>query len=123
MAPRDLHFSFAVWGVHYHPGGCCTVTQTPNRQKCDNGHGEDPSHFTSTFYTQLEPSLEPEPTPDPELSHTQSRDRSYHPDLRADDYFPSSSGHGYHSKFFGPNFNIPDTRSSMTFDIFRSLPP
>ncbi|KAK5771810.1 hypothetical protein PVK06_048054 [Gossypium arboreum] len=32
---------------------------------------------------------------------------SYHPDLGGDDYFPGSSGHGYHSEF----------------DIFSPLPP
>ncbi|KAK5792807.1 hypothetical protein PVK06_033929 [Gossypium arboreum] len=34
--------------------------------------------------------------PEPELHFG---DSSYHPDLGGDDYFPGSSGHGYHSEF------------------------
>ncbi|KAH1121613.1 hypothetical protein J1N35_004773 [Gossypium stocksii] len=58
---------------------------------------------------KLEPKLEPKPDlklelelesePEPEWSHTHSEDSSYHPELRVNDYFPSSSGHGYHSEF------------------------
>ncbi|MFQ6655644.1 hypothetical protein Gotur_026111, partial [Gossypium turneri] len=43
-----------------------------------------------------EPEAEPEPKQEvePELH---SKDSSYHPDLRGDDYFPGSSSHEYHS--------------------------
>ncbi|KAK5811128.1 hypothetical protein PVK06_026450 [Gossypium arboreum] len=52
-----------------------------------------------------EPKLELEP--EPEQLHTHFADSSYHPKLRVNDYFPSSSGHGYHSGF----------------DIFSPVPP
>ncbi|KAK5775304.1 hypothetical protein PVK06_043177 [Gossypium arboreum] len=44
---------------------------------------------------------------EPERSHTHSGDGSYHPELRVNDYFPGSSGQGYHSEF----------------DIFSLVPP
>ncbi|KAH1122485.1 hypothetical protein J1N35_005645 [Gossypium stocksii] len=58
---------------------------------------------------------------DPEWSHTQSRD-SYHLNLGVDDYFPNSLGHRYHSEFLGSSFDIPNPISTMTFEIFSSLP-
>ncbi|KAK5833175.1 hypothetical protein PVK06_016989 [Gossypium arboreum] len=55
---------------------------------------------------------EPEPELEPEQSYTHSDDSSYHPELRANDYFSGSSGYGYHSEFdiFNPvplQYNTP----------------
>ncbi|KAK5793338.1 hypothetical protein PVK06_034481 [Gossypium arboreum] len=36
LALGDPHFSFAVWGVHYHSRGCCIATWAPNRRECRN---------------------------------------------------------------------------------------
>ncbi|XP_052480822.1 uncharacterized protein LOC128035359 [Gossypium raimondii] len=54
-----------------------------------------------------EPELELKPKPDPERSYTNFADGSYHPELQVNNYFPGSSGHGYHSRF----------------DIFSPVPP
>ncbi|KAK5819771.1 hypothetical protein PVK06_024794 [Gossypium arboreum] len=61
-----------------------------------------PPHTTRIGQPFLDPHHAPEP--EPELH---SGDSSYHPDLEGNDYFPGSSGHGYHSEF----------------DIFSPLPP
>ncbi|KAH1129203.1 hypothetical protein J1N35_000581 [Gossypium stocksii] len=50
-----------------------------------------------------EPEPEAEPEPEPKQSHSHSDAHSYHPDVLNNDYFPGSSGGGYHygSDIFG----------------------
>ncbi|KAK5833199.1 hypothetical protein PVK06_017014 [Gossypium arboreum] len=59
----------------------------------------DPHHAPAP---ETEPEPEPEAVPDPERRpepELHSGTSSYHPDLGADDYFPSSSAQGYYSDF------------------------
>ncbi|KAH1106152.1 hypothetical protein J1N35_009920 [Gossypium stocksii] len=59
-----------------------------------------------------EPTADPDIKPEPDQSHLYSDAHLYHPDVPDNDYFPGSSGGGYHYGFdiFGlypPQYNTP----------------